>query len=266
MSHSVRQLAIAALLATVAGVLVVLYTGRAAAPAGVGGDTVGVVVAARDVAAGTSVAEAIAAGDLTVARVPADVAIPGSFTALERVNGQLVLAQPAFEGAQLTGGMLRESTRVRVTSQIGGRMRAHQISIGKDAALVGTLQAGDRVDLVGTYHVETAGGSGTVVVSRIIAEDVRVLSTSGSGIAAAHLAGADADGGRVLLELADDVVPKVTLTLEAGKLWVVARPADGAAERSQPYVATLPRVLLDGLTSGERAQMLDHLAGREATQ
>src|SRR5436305_940716 len=51
----------------------------------------------------------------------------------------------------------------------------------------------------------------------------------------------------VTLKVPDSVVPKITLTMHSGELWMVLRPASGSQD-GQTFLATPNTVIFDGLT------------------
>jgi pilus assembly protein CpaB len=260
MSYSVRNIAIAGALAIVAAFLVIAYVGKVQNQASSGQATVHVVVARKAVPAGTSVAEAVAGGDFAVHEVVRKDAVAGSFTDTRQLNGQLVLGQPVVAGQQVTGAMLRASQNVAVKAQISGDLRAEQLRLGKDAQLVGTLQAGDHVDLVGVFKVQSGGGGSSDTLARVFARNILVLSTSDSGVSSASLTADSADDASIQLAVPDSVVPKVNVAVTGGTLWLVDRPASNAHDSSGlAGLASIETVLYDGLTQQEKANVVKQL-------
>jgi Flp pilus assembly protein CpaB len=248
MTYNVRNIALAVVLAAIAGFLVIAYVGKVQKQAVSGRETVQVLVAAHAVPAGTSVAAAVAGHDFVVRQVVRADAVPGAFTAPSELNQELVLGQPLAANQQLTGSMLRASQNVRITRQVSGTYRAEQLSVNKDAVLVGTLRAGDHVDVVGTFPIDND------LFSRIIVRDVQVLSTSDSGVSSGSL-NAGTDTPSVILAIPDTAVPKVNIALsDPNKLWLVVRPENGARDGTDGAYDTW-RALTDGLPASEVAKL-----------
>jgi pilus assembly protein CpaB len=136
-----------------------------------------VLVAARDIPQGAS----LAPGDLAVASFPEQSVTP----AFIRVDAQ-PSAQSEYVGA-VTRRAFAQGEPITLTSvvQPDGRgfmaaqlepgYRAVAVEIKSDTAVGGYIQPNDRVDVIVTTH-SNGGGSGELVTSDIVLEDVRVLA------------------------------------------------------------------------------------------
>jgi Flp pilus assembly protein CpaB len=116
------------------------------------------LVAARPLSGG----ERLTADDLTTRRVPTSVAPAGAVTDPTRVVGRTLVA-PLSPGSILTTVSV-----LGARPQAGGGLVIAPLRIG-DAALVGLLRIGDRVDVVAA-DPETGRGAA------VIAEQVRVVT------------------------------------------------------------------------------------------
>ena len=150
--------------------------------------------------------------------------------------------------------MFSPSQDTGITAQVKDNYRAMQFAIDNNMILGGTLQAGDHVDLVGTYTVHPPDGQSDFDVSRIIVRDLVVLKAPSTDSTAGKLT-ASSDKLPVILSVPDTVVPKITFTMHAGDdaLWLVLRPASGSQD-GPITLATVKSVIFDGLNN---RQLLD---------
>jgi Flp pilus assembly protein CpaB len=261
MSYSVRNIAIALVLALAAAALVITYTGRVKEEASSQQATTPVLVATTEIPAGTPVSEAIEDGSFAVEQVVQRDVVPNALPSTDQLVTANVTRTVITPHQQVTGALFAPSTAVRIPERIKSTTRAMQIALDANAVLYGTLQAGDRVDLVGTYKVASGDeGSEERYVGRIIKDDVEVLQ--------AQAADPEADAPQagtatsVTLALDDTVVAKVAFTLQAGVLHLVARPTAGADTTDQKAVADICSVLGDGLNTFQVQTYIPECGGR----
>jgi Flp pilus assembly protein CpaB len=259
MSYSVRNIAIALVLAALAAVLVIVYTGNVQKQADERQSTTPVLVAARDIPPGTSVADAIRQGMFQVRPIVQRDVVPGALDSEKRLNRDRAVATTIPANAQVTMAMFRDSNANPIGQQITGQNRAIQIALNANMVLNGTLTAGDHIDLIGTFGDSAANG-----FSRVILSDVEVLSVQQSGAAAAALAadsstggGSDGTGGAaVILEVPKAEVAKVTYALAFGNgLWFLLRPEAGDNSGGLTPFANLESTVLDGLNSTQKSKV-----------
>src|SRR4051794_33803559 len=214
MSYSVRNIAIALVLGVVATALVIAYTGSVRSEVAGQQATTKVLVATGDIAAGTSVGDALAQGQIAQREVVRKDAIVGALTGLGQLSDRTRIAQgPIAAGQQLTQGTFATPAQTGIRVRLKGTLRAEQISLDRNAILGGTLHAGDHVDLVGTFQVPGSSDK-EQWVSRIIVRDIEVLSMDGDG-------SSTSTPPSTILAVPDSVVPKVNFTLQAGDLYLV---------------------------------------------
>ena len=147
MTYRVRNIGIAVALALVAALLTTFYVSnyrrhvqrqQAATP---------VLVAVRDIPAGTP-GTAIAAGHfVAVQNVVEKNRVPGAFTAPEQLT-RLVATQQIFEGEQVSTRRFGTVEQTGIRSQLTGTLRGFEVDGDQNQMLAGVLKAGDHVDLV----------------------------------------------------------------------------------------------------------------------
>jgi pilus assembly protein CpaB len=252
MTYNVRNIAIALVLAGIAAFLVIMYTSNVQKQAHSSQQATQVLVATADIPAGTTVADAISGGQLQLRKVVQQDVIVGALTDEKSLDSSYVAKQDLFAGQQLTATMFAPSDQTRLVTQIKQNYRAIQIGLTPDELLGGTLEAGDHVDLVGTYTVHPNNGGSDYDVSRIIVRDVQVLKAPETDATGKLVSSADHPS--VTLSVPDSVVPKITFTLHGGDgaLWFVLRPANGSTD-GPTTLATVPSVIFEGLNARQIA-------------
>jgi Flp pilus assembly protein CpaB len=138
--------------------------------------------------------------------------------------------------------------------------RAIAVPVDNYHGLVGELEDGDRVDVLGFYELETASqrfgnfASGHHAVIKTVLQDVLVLKAPEERL------DGNTDMQEVYLKMPDDRAAElVTHVADAGKVWLAMRPAAGG-ESHKPGIATVTRVLF-----GTKAQAFG-LTKKQATK
>jgi pilus assembly protein CpaB len=256
MTYNVRNIAIALVLAGIAALLVIMYTSNVQKKAHDSQQTTSVLVATGNIAAGTSVADLLSSGQLALRPVVQQDAVFGAIDNASQLDSSFVAKHDLYADQQVTAEMFVASKDTGITTQIEHDFRAIAVSINKTQILGGTLQAGDHVDLVGTYTVHPPNGS-DFDVSRIIVRDVLVLRAPEADSATGKLQ-ANTDKPEVVLSVPDSIVPKITFTLHAGEdaLWFVLRPGNESRDGATT-LATVKSVIFDGLNDAQIINAID---------
>jgi Flp pilus assembly protein CpaB len=264
MTYSVRNILIALALAAAAGVLVILYTGNVQKQASKGQQTVTVLVAKTDIAAGTTVKDAITAGAFQTREIVQRDEVPGAYSGLSQLNKSLATTSPIAAQTQITPGMFSASQENPVVTQIQGIDRAMQVALNSNAVLGGTLRAGDHVDVIATCTISPIDSGSKLSaepVGRVIMTNVPVLSTTGSGAASTSLTGdsqsASATGNLdglsgqgVILSVPQTDLATLYMTMRTCGIWLVARPSVNPQD-SPSVLATACTIFGAGVTNGQ---------------
>src|SRR3954454_6762860 len=155
-SYRARNTAIAGALAAVAVLLTLAYVRNVRNDAEQGTSLVRVMVAVRDIVAGTPGNDA----SLQPREVPRRAVVPGAITNKGEVAG-LVAADQIFAGEQVTTMRFVPASEQGVIGQLKGNQRALQVPGDQNQLLAGTLKPNDRIDVVASvkYRVRDVGGS-----------------------------------------------------------------------------------------------------------
>jgi Flp pilus assembly protein CpaB len=244
MNYSVRNIVIAGGLAVVAVIAVLLYTSNVRDKARQDQHRVQVLVAARDIQAGTTGKQVIDQHLLVAKDIVQTDQVPGALTTTAGLDN-LVVSQTIYHAQQVPSAVFQPPLTTGTSLQIRATERAISVPVDTDSGLIGTLHDGDHVDVLLAYK----GDNGGVSFTRPLLRNVLVLTAPGAG-----------DAGHVLLKLTDVDATKLLYAEQFQKVWLVERPK-AQAQDSPAALETSSTVLFDGLTP---AQIAKAVAGLKA--
>jgi Flp pilus assembly protein CpaB len=228
-----------------------------------GSSLVKVLVAARDIVAGTPGSEAVDGQLLTPREVPRRSVVPGAISSTSQVAG-LVAAEQIYAGEQVTTRRFAPLTQQGVLGRLGGTMRALEVPGNQFQLLAGTLAKGDRVDVVASikFRVKNVDGVTTGVelertASRVVLRDLLVLQAPTAPDSDSGLAASANNTHSAILAITDSQAQKLFFVMKNGDWSLQLRPKNRPKD-SPETVETVESVLGDGLNGFQRAQ----LAGR----
>src|SRR3954451_8511804 len=153
-TYNVRNIAIALVLAIAAAAVVLVYTTSYRQSVTKGQKRVDVMVASRDIVAGTPAEEA--AGAMVLSSVLSDDKAPGALSTTAGLDGK-VAAQTIYAGQQVVAAAFGTSTTQAPALQITKDERAVNVTIQRDAGMIGDVKAGDFVDVFATIFAADEG-------------------------------------------------------------------------------------------------------------
>jgi Flp pilus assembly protein CpaB len=192
------------------------------------------VLVARNLLPKGSTGEVVAAnGMFQAVNVKHNQVKDGALTDPAALKGK-VTTKDVFAGQQITTGDLSTS-QDRVINQITGKQRAISVAVDAEHGLVGSLQAGDHVDVYGAFNA--AGSGGQRAVLKEIQQNVLVLKTpsGGGGVGSSNQQ-------TVTLRATDDVASQLAFAADNGTVWLTLRPQAGA-QQNPPSLTTLQSIL-----------------------
>jgi Flp pilus assembly protein CpaB len=217
MTYRTRNILVASGLALLAVVFMIVYVSKArnGSAAEVGKGLVSVLFAAQDIHAGTP-GSTLQDGALVTKEVPQSAVAPDSITSPTSVTGQ-VATQDILAGEPVTTRKFGPIAAAGVRSRIEGMQRVVQFAGDKNQVLDGTLQAGDRVDIIGSWNAPESCGN--CHVTRVVAANILVVGTS------SELGSSDQQGeAPVQLRLTNAQVNRVFWLSKNGEWWLALRP------------------------------------------
>jgi Flp pilus assembly protein CpaB len=218
-------LLIAALLSLVAGAALLIFL-RQYREDLTSSDGVRVLVARSLIPHGTT-GEVVAERELyKVTRVKKSELVGGALADPADLEGKLA-AKDLFPGHQLKAGDFKSASGA-TGKRLQGYDRAMSLPLDKGHGMLGRIDEGDRVDVLGT----TDAGAGALTLAAVLARNVLVV----------HMPDADDSNPatrdeQVTLRVPDDAAPNIAAVSDGGEIWLVLRPAVGA--RSHETVAPI---------------------------
>ncbi|HYY04725.1 MAG TPA: Flp pilus assembly protein CpaB [Gaiellaceae bacterium] len=229
MTYRVKNIGIAVILAAFAGLLTIVYVTSYKRHVQNGEKNVTVLVAARDIPAGTSGSEVVEQHYLRTETVARRAVVPGAISKPDQLNN-LVVTQQVFRGEQVTTRSFGTQTELGVRAQVRANERVYQLSGDDNQLLAGTLKDGDHVDVVATWNVPEGA---THHVSRVILHNLLVLKApdapTGTKVTSPE------GGSSVQLRVTDSQSERLLWASENGKVSLELRPPADARE-SRPSV------------------------------
>jgi len=196
MNYRAKNIGIAVALAALAAILTSAYVVNYKRHVQRGEGKVTVLVAARDIPAGTSGADVVDQKMLKEQTVPRKAVVAGAISSPSQL-AQYVATQDVFEGEQVSTRRFSPPTEQGIRAQIKGTQRAYQLPGDANQLLAGTIQAGDHVDVVGTWEL-----NGDMTVSRVILRNLLVLRAA-AGTETAKVTTPGSGGESVQLRVTD---------------------------------------------------------------
>jgi Flp pilus assembly protein CpaB len=181
MTYRVRNIVVAVVLAALAGALTLVYVVNYKRHVQHGENKVNVLVAARDIPAGTTGSEVVEQHMLKTEAVPRRTLVPGWVGKPDQLRNQVATAQ-VYEGEQVTVRRFAPPREQGIRSHLRGTERGIQIGGDANQLLAGTLKEGDYVDVVGSWETSSKAS-----VSRVILRNLLVLKAPDAVSATAKL-------------------------------------------------------------------------------
>jgi Flp pilus assembly protein CpaB len=268
MTERARNIVIAVALAGLAALLTGLYVTSYQRHVQRGEEHVTVFVAARNIPAGTSGADAVNHGMVTHKIVSRDSVVPGAVSSTNQITS-LVAAQPIYAGEQITDQRFSTAAVNGIQGVLSGTMRAFQVSGDQNQLLAGTLRAGDHIDLLATfkYHLLGSNTSDTYTATRTVLRDLKVLRAPTGDFTNGKLSTGFNDHYSVILAVTDAQAQKLAFTTSqtgsngGGTGWSLALRSPVKSADSPESVTTLGSVLRDGLNTSQLGQLYSKYGG-----
>jgi Flp pilus assembly protein CpaB len=235
--YRIRNIVIAAALAAAAVLLTVVYVTSAQNDTATGKESVTVYVPSKDYAVGT--AGSTIAGNLDKQTIARKYAAPQAVSNPAQLKG-LYLTQPVYKGEQLTLNRFALPKDQGIRAGLKGDQRALQVPGTPDQVLVGTLIAGDRVDVVANLKDPR---DNTDVKTSIVLRNLRVLQTQDGSDA--KITASDSNQNSVILAVTDDQAQRLYYVMKNGDWTLQLRPVKKPKD-SNRSIDTFTTVLAGG--------------------
>jgi pilus assembly protein CpaB len=219
MNYRVRNIGIAVGLAALAAILTSVYVVNYKRHVQNGEEKVTVLVAARDIPAGTAGADVVDQKFLKKQTVLRKAVVAGAISSPDQL-ARYVATQDVYEGEQVSTRRFAPPKEQGIRSQIKGTQRAYQLEGDSNQTLAGTLKAGDHVDVVGTWGIKNPNGD-EAIVSRVVLRNLLVL-TAPDAAGGGDVVTSPGSGGSV-------VQIRVTDAQSQKLIWIEKNSADNGA-------------------------------------
>jgi len=249
MTYRLRNIGIAVALAIVAALLTTFYVTNYKRTVQQGEETVSVYVASHDIPLGTSGADVSQRSMIRVEHVTRRSVVPGAISKPDQVEG-LVAVEPIYAGEQVSTRRFRTAEEQGVLAQLKGNMRAFQVAGSDSELLAGTLQDGNRVDVVGNWTYPEGGNH----VSRVVLRDLLVLKAPDTSKIQSKIGANPNEPFTVMLAVTDAQAQKFWWLVKNGDWSLQLRPVTNAADSPDSF-ETSGSLLADGLRSGARRRL-----------
>jgi Flp pilus assembly protein CpaB len=240
MTYRVRNIVVAVVLAALAGAMTLVYVVNYKRHVQHGESKVNVLVAARDIPAGTTGSEVVEQHMLKTEAVPRRTLVPGWIGDSDQLHNQ-VATQELYAGEQVTIRRFAPPREQGVRSMIRATERAAEFAGDTHQVLAGTLKDGDYVDVVGIWTIPDGTSHH---VTRVILRNILVLKAAPEISEGAKL-GPTQDSSPVQLRLTDAQSQKMMYVYRNGDWYLQLRPPSKSTDSPNTYQQD-KTMLLDG--------------------
>lgn len=232
-----RNLALPLGLAALAAILVGLYITSYRNSVTHGAGLVKVLVAARDIPAGTDGSTVAGGGYLKSQTVPRRAVVPGSVATAAPLTS-LVTGGAIYKGEQITLRQFKPIAQGGIFAKFSGTERVVVVPGEPRQVLSDTVSAGDHVDVVANVKY-TVGGLDRAT-TRVVLRNLLVLKSPDAGSVGT------ADSASITLAMTDKQSQTMLWAMKNGSWFLALRPTSRPLN-SRPSVDTLYSVLSRGL-------------------
>jgi Flp pilus assembly protein CpaB len=233
------------LAAVLVGIYVVSYRNSVTHGAGL----VKVLVAARDIPAGTDGSSIAAGGYLKSQTVPRRAVVPGSLTSARPLTS-LVAGAEIYKGEQITLRQFAPASQGGIFAKFSGTERVVVVPGDASQLMAGTVSDGDHVDVVATtkYHVDDLARA----ASRVILRNLLVLKAPDASAKSAGLAGQATTSAEIVMT--DTQAQTMAWVMKQGNWFLALRPTN-QPHNSKPSIETIFSFLYRGLSPAQQRQV-----------
>lgn len=215
--HRIRNFVIAGALAVAAIVLTLSYVHASSKEEATQAEIVSVLVPTKSFPAGTPGSKI--ASTLEVRKIPRSALVPEAISN-KRVISRLVTTEAVFAGEQLTLRRFGQEKQLGIRAKLSGKQRALQVAGDSNQLLAGTLDPGDRVDVVANVKNPRDNAD---VRSLVALRDLLVLQTEG-GDGGSKIAKPDSGDHAVILAVTDEQAQRLYWIMRNGDWSLQLRP------------------------------------------
>jgi Flp pilus assembly protein CpaB len=243
-----RNLMLPVALAVIAAVLVSIYIVSYRNSVTEGAGLVEVLVASRDIPAGTKGSSVASGGYVKTEMVPRRAVVSGSVVSAAPLTSKVVVDE-IYRGEQITLRQFSPLEQGGIFAKFSGKERAIAVHGEPQQLLAGTLSDGDYVDVVATarYHVGAARATTKVVLRNLL-----VLKAPEDASAEQF---ANNEKMNAMLVMTDSQAQTMGWAMKMSSWFLALRPT--AAPRNSPHrLETLHSFLARGLPASKASDQI----------
>jgi Flp pilus assembly protein CpaB len=232
MNYRAKNIGIAVVLAALAAILTSAYVVNYKRHVQRGEGKVTVLVAARDIPAGTSGADVIDQKMLKEQTVPRKAVVAGAISSPDQLS-QYVASQDVYSGEQVSTRRFAPPGEQGIRSQIKGTQRAYELAGDPNQLLAGTLKAGDHIDVVGNWTVKSVGTNGAdKKVTRVVLRNILVMRAPVGVVGGSTVTSGSDKSQNVQLRVTDIQAQKIFWIEKNGDWHLTLRPPVNSLDSS----------------------------------
>lgn len=245
MNYRIRNVVIAIGLAALAAILTSFYVANYKRTVRSDEEGVTVYVAAKEVPAGTTGAEAFERGLIRKDEVARRSVVPGAISEPDQVD-ELVASVTVYEGEQVSVRRFVPVEAAGVRAELKGNLRAFQLAGDANQLLAGTLKKGDHVDLIANFKAQGDEKTGMPeAFARTVLRDLLVLRAPTTSFAAAKVESSNTSYA-VQLAVTDAQAQKLFFGTQNGEWHLTVRAVADSTDSAES-IETIQTVLCDGM-------------------
>jgi Flp pilus assembly protein CpaB len=231
--------------AVLAAILLLVFLSRYRSSVRASSEPMTVLVAKRLIQKGTPGDVIGSTGLFQISSVPRTELKEGALVDPASLHGRVAL-DDLYPGQQLTAAEFGLTAPGAVSNKLAKMQRAITLPLDAAHGMIGQVQAGDEVEILGGFQVQRINPDGTPAPNaatrpllRVIVPKAYVIAAPGSG--GGGIGGADTKN--VVLRVTDRQAANLAFASDNGKVWIVLRPRTGA-RAARPDVVSLETLLL----------------------
>jgi Flp pilus assembly protein CpaB len=229
MNYRAKNIGIAIGLAALAAILTSVYVVNYKRHIQHGEGKVTVLVAAKDIPAGTAGADIIDQKMLKEQTVPRKSVVAGAISTPDQL-AQYVATQDVYEGEQVSTRRFSPPREQGIRAQIKGTQRAYELDGDAHQLIAGTLKEGDHVDVVGGWTIKNAQDE-DAPVTRVVLRNILVMRAP-TGAADSKITSPGSGAESVQLRVTDAQAQKLLWVQKNGDFWLTLRPPVNSLDSS----------------------------------
>lgn len=266
MTYRLRNIGLAIALAAVAVLLVFYYVAQERGRLQEDQELVPVWVAAKNIPAGTAGADLESGGFIQKAEVERSIVAPGALLDPQDVSTKIVV-DAVYKGEQVSQLRFRSQAERGIRAQLTGNLRAFQVPGNEHQLMAGTLQDGDRVDIVATINykfvnfgnVPQGTSNEELTATRIVLRDLLVLRAPQKLETTSKISEGATQGRNlsILVAVTDAQAQKLHFIIrDDGPAWSFQLRPPLDSSDSPESVETVATILTDGLKAEQLALLV----------